>query len=419
MKRLAILLTVLVLVAAACSSSSDTTDTTAAGSDTTAAGSDTTAAGSDTTEAPPDTVAPPVDAQAIGDACVAEQTDGDLNLYNWTEYLPYGSAAEDAEVTDLQAAFEEKYGVKLIITEYESNEAMLAQIDAGVPYDLVVPSDYMVSIMRDAGLLLRVNDAALPNKGNLAAQFTTLPYDPGNQFSIPYQWGTTGIGFSYDAVDDTDGLSWGLIFDPDMSAPYTGLITLLDDERETMGAALKYLGYSLNTKNEDEVNEAAELIKEAKSRIAAFVSAGYDDLLISGEVVIAQGWNGDFFAAFDGASTDEYDAYEDFGYAVPNEGGAAWVDTMAIPATAEHPCTALTFMNFILDAEVGGELTNYNYYASPNAASIDGGYIYEEILEDPSIFAPQEMFDDGTLEFFEDLGDFGIVYADAYSAAKS
>jgi len=412
MKRLAILLTVLVLVAAACSSSSDNTDTTASGTDT-------TAAGSETTEAPPDTVAPPADAQAIADACVADQTDGDLNLYNWTEYLPYGSAAADAEVTDLQAAFEEKYGVKVIITEYESNEAMLAQIDAGVPYDLTVPSDYMVSVMRDAGLLLRVNDAAIPNKGNLAAQFTTLPYDPGNEFSIPYQWGTTGIGYAYDAVDDTNGLSWGLIFDPEMSAPYTGSITLLDDERETMGAALKYLGYSLNSKNEDEVNEAAALIAESKTRIAAFVSAGYDDLLISGEVVIAQGWNGDFFAAFDGASTDDYDAYEDFGYAVPNEGGAAWVDTMAIPATAEHPCTALTFMNFILDAEVGGELTNYNYYASPNAASIDGGYIYEEILNDPAIFAPQEMFDNGTLEFFEDLGDFGIVYADAYSAAKS
>jgi spermidine/putrescine-binding protein len=405
MKRLLILLATLMLVAAACTSSSEDTAT--------------TAGGSDTTEAPPATEAPPEGAQAVIDACTPEQTDGDLNLYNWTEYLPYGSAAEDAEVTDLQAAFEEKYGVEVVITEYESNEAMLAQIDAGVPYDLIVPSDYMVSIMKDAGLLLKLNDAALPNKGNLATQFTTLPYDSGNQFSIPYQWGTTGIGFAYESVDDTDGLSWGLIFDPEMSAPYVGSITLLDDERETMGAALKYLGYSLNTKNEDEINEAAALIKDAKSRIAAFTSAGYEDLLLSGEVVIAKGWNGDFFAAFDGASTDEYDAYEDFGYAVPNEGGAAWVDTMAIPATAEHPCTALTFMNFILDAENGGELTNYNYYASPNAASIDGGYIYEEILEDPSIFAPQEMFDNGSLEFFEDLGDFALVDADAYSGAKS
>ena len=104
---------------------------------------------------------------------------------------------------------------------------------------------------------------------------------------------------------------------------------------------------------------------------------------------------------------------------MPIEGGAAWVDTMAIPATAEHPCTALTFMNFILDAENGGTLTNYNYYASPNLASIEGGYIWEEILEVPAIFPPEEMLLDGTLEFFADLGDFAINYADAYAAAKS
>ena len=411
MKRLLILLAALALVVAACSDSSGDTDTTSGGTDTTEASSG--------TEAPPPTEAPPEGAQAAADACALGQTDGDLNLYNWTEYLPYGSAAEDGEVDDLQVAFQEAYGVSVVITEYESNEAMLAQIDAGVSYDMIVPSDYMVSIMKGAGLLLKVNQAAVPNAANLDPNFTNLPYDQGNEFSMPYQWGTTGLGFNYSAVDDPDTLSWGVIFDPELSAANAGFLSLLDDERETMGAALKYLGYSLNTKNEAEVDEAAALIATAKADLAAFASAGFEDLLLSGETVISQGWNGDFFAGFDGASTDEYDAYEDFGYVVPIEGGAAWVDTMAIPATAEHPCTALTFMNFILDAEVGGTLTNYNYYASPNQASIDGGYIWEEILEDPAIFPPEEMLLDGTLEFFEDLGDFAIYYADAYAAAKS
>jgi spermidine/putrescine-binding protein len=400
MKRLLALACALVLVLVACG-----------GSDDGAEGSDTTSGTEDTgdTEAPADGI------QAAADACELGETDGDLNLYNWTEYIPTGSLAEEAEVADLVAEFEEESGVEVVLTEYESNEAMLAQIDAGVGYDVIVPSDYMVSIMKDAGLLVELNKDAIPNMSNIAELFSDPAYDSGNEFSAPYQWGTTGIGYAYGSIDDEDGVSWGVIFDPDMAQPNAGFISLLDDERETMGSALKYLGYSLNTTNPDEVDEAAALIAETKERVAAFTSSGYWDLLTTGEVNVAQGWNGDFLAAYDSASTEDYDAYEDFGYAVPIEGSAAWVDTMAIPSTAEHPCTAHAFINFMLDAENGATLTNYNYYASPNAAAEE--MIYEEILEDPSIYPPEDVM--ATLEFFEDLGDFATYYADAYAAAKS
>ncbi len=400
MRRILMLMAVLALVGAACGDSGS---------------SATTSGGTSGGTAAPATEPPATGIQAAADACTLGETDGNLNLYNWTEYIPTGSLAEEAEVTDLLAAFEEESGVSVVLTEYDSNETMLAQIDAGVGYDVVVPSDYMVSIMKDAGLLVKLNPDAVPNLSNIAAEFTNLPYDPGNQYSAPYQWGTTGIGYAYGTIDDEDGVSWGVIFDPAMSADNAGFISLLDDERETMGAALIYLGYSLNTTNEAEVDEAAALIKETKDQLAAFSSSGYWDLLTSGETVVSQGWNGDFLAAYDAASTDDYDAYEDFGYAIPTEGAAAWVDTIAIPSTAEHPCSAQTFVNFILDGFNGGELTNYNYYASPNAAAAE--YIYEEILEDPSIYPLPEVLD--RLEFFEDLGDFGTYYADAYSAAKS
>ncbi|MGI9584316.1 MAG: polyamine ABC transporter substrate-binding protein [Acidimicrobiia bacterium] len=402
MKRLAILLAALMLLAASCSDSGGDTTTTTAGD-----GGETT-----TTEAPASGV------QAAADACAPGETDGDLNLYNWTEYIPYGVIAEDAEVMDMIAGFEEASGVSVTLTEYESNEAMLAQIDAGVSYDVIVPSDYMVSIMKDAGLLVKLNHAAIPNVSNLDPAFTDLPYDSGNQYSMPYQWGTTGIGFSYEVVDDTEGVSWGVIFDPDTTTDYAGFISLLDDERETMGAALKYLGYSLNTTNEAEVQEAAELISATKDRLAAFSSAGYEDLLTAGETVVAQGWNGDFLAAYDGVSTEEYDAYEEFGYAIPVEGGAAWVDTMAVPTTAEHPCTAQAFVDYMLRADVGGDLTNYNYYASPNKAANDE-YVWEDIRTWEAVYPPEEYLTDGTLEFFQDLGDFGVVYSDAYAQAKS
>lgn len=358
------------------------------------------------------------DVQAAADACEAGEVDGDLNLYNWTEYIPTGSIAEDAEVDDLLAGFEDEYGVEVVLTEYESNEAMLAQVEAGgAPYDLVVPSDYMVSLMADSDLLVSLNKDAIPNLSNLDPNFTGLPFDPGGEFSVPYQWGTTGIGYSYEVVDDSNGISWGLIFDPDQRAAYAGQISMLDDSREALGAALKYLGYSLNSTSQEEVDEAAALIAETKDDIATFSSSGYWDLLIEGTTSVAHGWNGDFFAAYDAASTDDYDAYEDFGFAVPNEGGVVWVDNMSIPVTAESPCTAHAFIDFLLDAENGATLTNYNYYASPNAAAEE--LIYPEILEDPAIYPPQELFDDGSLEFLDDLGEFTTAYEDAFVEAKS
>jgi spermidine/putrescine-binding protein len=358
------------------------------------------------------------DVQSAADACEAGVVDGDLNLYNWTEYIPYGSIAEDFEVDDLIAKFEDEYDVDVTLTEYESNEAMLQQVEAGgAPYDLVVPSDYMVSLMADSDLLVKLNKDAIPNLSNLDSTFTGLPFDPNGDYSVPYQWGTTGIGFSYDVIDDTDGISWGIIFDPAQRSAYAGQISMLDDSREVLGAALKYLGYSLNSKSEAEVDEAAQLIAETTPDLATFSSAGYEDLLVEGTTVVAHGWNGDFFAAYDGASTDDYDAYEDFGYAVPDEGGVVWVDNMAIPTTAESPCTAHAFIDFMLDPENGATLTNYNYYASPNAAAEE--FIYPEILDDPAIYPPQELFDNGSLEFLEDLGDFTQYYEDAFVEAKS
>ncbi len=404
MKRLMILFAVVAMLAAACSSDSGDTTTTAGGD-----------GGGDETTTTAAVVADGLQAQI--DACEPGQTDGDLNFYNWTEYIPYGSAAEDYEVEDLVAKFEEEYGVKIVQTFYEDNETMLSQIEAGgAPYDLIVPSDYMVSTMADpeVNLLMKINKSAVPNLANLDPLFDGLPFDPTGEYSVPYQAGTSGLGFAYEYVDDTDGISWGLIFDPDMSEPFAGMITMLNDERETLGAALKYLGYSVNTTSQDELDEATALLADANSRIAAYDSAAFDDLLVAGESVIGHGWNGGFLGSYDEISTDDYDAYEDFGYAVPVEGGIVWVDLMAIPVTAEHPCTALTFINFILDAENGGTLTNYTYYMSPNLAAYD--YIDPDILEDETVFPTAETM--AKLEFIADVGDFSLQYSDAFAQAK-
>jgi len=409
MRRLVILLAVVAMLAAACSSSSDETTTTAAG-------------GAGTDETTTTAVEAESDLQAQVNACQPGETDGDLNLYNWTEYIPYGSEAEDYEVTDLVAKFEEEYGVKIVQTFYEDNETMLAQIEAGgAPYDVIVPSDYMVSTMADpeVNLLVKINQDAIPNLVNLDPLFDNAPYDPTGEYSVPYQAGTSGFGFAYAALDEAgvdyeSGISWGLVFDPAMSEPFAGKISMLNDERETLGAALKYLGYSVNTTDQAELDEATAILKAANERIAAYDSAAFDDLLMAGETVIGHGWNGGFLGSYDQASTDDYDAYEDFGYAVPNEGGIVWVDLMAIPVTAEHPCTALTFINFILDAENGGDLTNYTYYMSPNLAAYE--YIDPDILGDEMVFPSDETM--AKLEFIADVGDFSLNYSDAFAEAK-
>jgi len=384
MRRMTILLLSLMLLAAACGDDDDAASTTAAPG---------TTAASSTTAAPATTEAP-------GETCAPGQTDGDLDLYNWSDYID----------PDLIPAFEAEYGVNVTETFFESNEQLVAQVQAGgAAYDLIVPSDYMVSIMAEEGLLLPLQKDALTNLGNLDPTFTGLPFDPDGDWSVPYQWGTTGIGVAYEAVGEDFAPSWALIFEPDPA--YAGKISLLNDAREVLGAALKYLGYSVNSTSETELQEAVDLIKGVKDSIAKFDSDQFEDDLVSGEVMVAHGYSGDFFTAFD----EVEDGWDRFGYIIPEEGAVAWVDNMAIPVTADAPCTAHTFIDFILDAENGAALTNYVYFASPNLAAEE--FIDPEILEDEAIYPPDDVFE--RLEFIADTGDFELNYQDAFTEIKN
>jgi spermidine/putrescine-binding protein len=389
MKRLVLVLAVLAVLVAACGGEEGETTTTAS---------------SPVTTAGPKT-------------CAAGETDGDLVLYNWTQYIPTGPEAEQAGVTDLIAKFEEEYGVSVTEDFFTSNEELRSKLQAGATgYDVVVPSDYMVSMLITDGLLMELQRDAIPNFANLDPEFINPPFDPENLYHMPYQWGTTGIGVALNELPEDFPTSWGLIFDPEISAPYAGRVTLLNDAREVLGAALRYLGYSVNSTSEAEIQEAGDLLKATLDRgiVATFDSDTFENLLTSGETIIAHGYSGDFFLEYYNLSTDDYDAWEDFGYFVPDEGGVLWVDTMAIPANAPHPCTAHAFINFLLDAENGAELTNYNYYGSPNAAAEQ--YIWPEILEDPAIYPPPEVME--RLEFLADLGEVNAVYERTFAEAQ-
>jgi spermidine/putrescine-binding protein len=353
-----------------------------------------TTGGADTT-APVDTGSETT--MAEGGECGLDEVDGDLNFYNWSEYID----------PDMITAFEEEYGVDVVETFYDSNETMLAQIQAGVVYDLIVPSDYMVSIMIEEGLLLPLSMDAVPNVSNLGEQFTGLPYDPDGAYSVPYQWGTTGLGVDISVVGEDFEPSWALVFDPDLTASFASGVSLLNDPRETIGAALKYLGYGLNETSEDALQEAADLIRAAN--VTTFDSDQYTDNLVNGEVAVSHGYSGTYFATF-----FEVDNPDNYAYIIPQEGATLWTDNMAITANAEHPCTAHTFINYIMDAENGAQLTNWTYYASPNEAAEE--FILEEILEDPAIYPDEETF--ALLEAIEDTGDDEILFTDYFNIAK-
>jgi spermidine/putrescine-binding protein len=334
---------------------------------------------------------------ATGANCELDQVDGDLNFYNWSEYMD----------PELVTAFEEQYAVDVVEDFYESNEALLAQMQAGAVYDLIVPSDYMVGIMIENGLLAPVNDAAVPNLSNLLDRFTELPYDPGPEYSAAYQYGTTGLGVNVSAVGEDFPRSWALLFDPELTAEFPGGVSVLNDPREAMGAALKYLGYSLNDTDLGHLQEAADVISAALGGIATFDSDQYDEALVAGEVAVSHGYSGNMIIGIGEAENPD-----DFEYVLPEEGATLWIDNMAVPANAEHPCTAFTFINYVLDAENGAALTNWNYYGTPNEASID--FVDPEVIE---FYAP--TFEAEGLEVIEDTGDYEINFTDYLAQAKS
>ena len=347
------------------------------------------------------TTEPPSPLQIAADACRQGQVDGDLHLHNWPDYID----------PDLITAFEETTGVAVTETFFDSNEALFADVSrARAVYDVAVPSDYMVTDLATAGLLVRLNRDALASHRNIDRAFRGLAFDPDGEYSVPYLWGTTGLGFDRESIEDQTDLTWGLIFDPDLGEEFAGSISMLNDERESLGAALQYLGHSVNTTDPILIREASDVIAASIGRILTFESDDFDDLLVSGESRLAHGWNGDFAAAFDASENGG-----EYGYGLPTEGGIGWIDNMVIPVTAEAPCTAHAFIDFMLEPDKAGALTNFTHFASPNRPA--EAFIKERLLEDERVYPPDRVFE--RLEFLESGGDAAALYAEAWEQARS
>lgn len=317
-----------------------------------------------------------------------------LNVYNWTTYI-----AEDTV-----SNFEALCGVTVTYDTYPTEDDMLARIRQGNPgYDIVVPSGTIMSLMVNEGLLEPLDLENIPNVANVAETFLDLPFDPGNQYSLPYQWGTVGIGYNRTRVGG-EITSWEEMF------AYEGPVSWIEDVRGIMGVALLMAGFDPNSTNPDEIAAARDFLVENGSNVVYINQDDGQEVLLRGEADIVMEYSGDIFQIIDECACDDY------AYVIPEEGTYFWVDNVAIPVGAPNKALAEVFIDYLLDPQVGADISNYTAYGSPNRAAIEAGLIDEALLNNPGIY-PSEETEERLFSIVNDPEAEGL-YNDAWDEVK-
>jgi len=289
-----------------------------------------------------------------------------LNVYNWSTYV----------ADDTISNFEAACGATVIYDTYESNEALLARLRGGNPgYDIAVPTDHMVANLIGLGLLEPIDLANIPNFANVTEGLKDQAFDPGNQYSVPYQWGTIGVGYNIEKVG-AEITSWDQVFN------YDGPVAWLDDPRAMFGIALQILGYDPNTQDPAQIQEARDFLINNGGNVVAIAADDGQAQLERGDVDITIEYMGDIFQVVLDCEC------ETFQFALPVEGSNLWMDNLVIPLDAPNHALAEVFMDYILDPQVGADISNYTAFATPNQAAIDAGLI--ELIDSPIIYPPEE-----------------------------
>jgi len=287
---------------------------------------------------------------------------------------------------------------------FDSNESMFAKLKAGADgYDIVFPTSYMVEIMNNEGMLESLDHSRLENLSNLDPVFLGLNPDSALEYSVPYMISTTGIGFLAEDLGEVDTLSWGIFGD----SAYAGKMTMLNDVRETLGAALKYLGYSYNSRNPAELEEAGELLIRWKANLAKFDSDQYKTGLVSAEFKAAQGYSGDILQL--------QEEREDLRFIIPKEGTSISVDNMVILKTSKNKEAAYAFIDYMLRPEVAARNMEYVWYLAPNRPAYD--LVAPEVRNDPAVFIAPEVVSNS--EILLDLGEDNALYNRVWDEVKS
>ncbi|MFV0475751.1 MAG: PotD/PotF family extracellular solute-binding protein [Pikeienuella sp.] len=292
---------------------------------------------------------------------------GKVNFYNWDTYIG------ETTLDDFTAAT----GVEVQMDLFADNDELFAKLKNGNPgYDVIVPTHDYVERMIVADMLIELDHSKIPNIANLDPAFLDKPFDPGRKYSLPYMWGSIGIGYRKSAVEEVPD-SWAWLYSSDK---YAGRISMLSDGQNVLGMALKLMGKSANDWSPENVNAAAEMLIKQKPNITAFAPDNGQDLLFAGEVDLAMEWNGDILQVM---GEDD-----DIGYVIPKEGGILWEDTLCIPRGGPNPEGAHAFINYLLDAEAGAKIAEFIYFATPNAEAKK--LCSDEYTQNPAVFPPPE-----------------------------
>lgn len=317
-----------------------------------------------------------------------------LTIYNWGDYID----------PDLLKKFEKETGYKVSYETFDSNEAMFTKIQqGGTAYDLTIPSEYMIQKMMKEKMLIKLDYAKIKGIENIDPRFMDMEFDPENQYSIPYFWGTLGIIYNDKFVDESEIQEWDDLWRPELK----NNLMLIDGAREVMGLALNSNGDSLNSKNMTELTAAAEKLKGLTPNVKAIVADEIKMYMINEESAAA--------VSFSGEAAEMLDNNEHLHYVIPSQGTNLWFDNIVIPKTAKNVEGAYAFINFMLEPENAAQNAEYIGYSTPNEKAM--ALLPDEITEDEQFYPSDETM--ANLEVYEDLGpEFLGIYNDLFLEFK-
>ncbi len=317
----------------------------------------------------------------------------ELYVYIWSDYIS----------SDVIKKFEKEYNCKVVVDTYDSNESMYAKLKLGAAgYDLLFPSNYILGIMHKEGMLQPINRELIPNAKYFDSKYQRF-VNPGSEaYSLPYMMSYTGLIYRTDRIHDLKP-SWGVFGRKDLR----GRMTMLNDIRETLGAGLKYLGFSINTIDPNQITQARDVVVGWKKNLAKFESEQFKNGIASAEYLVCHGWNGDAMQLMQ--------ENDDVGFVVPEQGSVVSFDYMVIPHDARHVELAHKFMNFLYRPDNAAENMSFTYYVFPNV----GAYplLSEGLANHPILFPSQEILDRS--EVILDLGPNITKYIKAWDYIKA
>lgn len=316
-----------------------------------------------------------------------------LYVYNWGDYI-------DEDVLEI---FEKEFDVRVVYDTYTTNEDMYVKVSAGGSnYDLICPSDYMIKRMIDEDLLETLNHENIPNYKYIDNTFVGLEHDPKNEYSVPYMWGTLGILYNKNMVQEPV-TSWDVLWDPQ----YSKEILMLDSVRDTLGLTLKMLGYSLNSMVPAELNAAKEKLIAQKPLVLAYVVDEAKDKMVAGEAAMAIVYSGDAIYAIK--------ENENLGYAIPQEGTNLWFDGWAIPKTTQNKELAEKFIDFLNRPEIAYRNADYIGYSSPHIEAAK--QLQSEVVDQTASYPDDEVLENA--EVFIHVGNMLREYDKIWTEIKA